>query len=127
MGYRLKTSEKTMEIFEYLESKTRLQPFILSKMAIALSLEKEDDIDSVPDEDTKGLELNRQTIMGEFDDLFKALIEQNLNKSLTDDEYYPKYAKKHLDRGAEMLKNNFDYNGNFRGLFEALLKGEKAL
>lgn len=120
MGFRLKTSKDTMENFEYLETKMRLQPFALSKLAIILSLKEEESIEDVEDEDQKGLELNRQTIIGDYDEIFKCLIEKDLNRSLTDDEYFPKYAKRHLDRGSKILKNKYDYNGNYENLFESL-------
>ena len=38
MGFRLKTSKKTKEIFEEIGSSTNLKPFALCKIAIALSL-----------------------------------------------------------------------------------------
>lgn len=123
MGFRLKTSKKTMDNFEYLEKRMNLQPFVLSKIAIALSLQEKESILELTEEDQKGLELNRQTIMGEYDEIFKCLIERNLNKTLTDDDYFPKYTKMHLDRGAEILKNKYDYNGNNEKLFKSLLEG----
>lgn len=123
MGFRLKTSKKTMDNFEYLETKMRLQPFALSKIAIMLSLKEKENIEYIEDEDQRGLELNRQTIMGDYDEIFKCLIENNLNKSLTDDEYFPQYAKKHLDRGAEILRKKYDYSGNYERLFKSLLEG----
>lgn len=123
MGFRLKTSKKTMENFEYLEVRTRLQPFILSKIAIMISLKETESIENEIDEDQKGLELNRQTIMGDYDEIFKCLIEKNLKRSLTDDEYFPVYSKKHLDRGAEILRKRYDYDGNYERLFNSLLKG----
>lgn len=122
MGFRLKTSKATMEAFEYLETRIRLQPFALSKIAIAISLKEEMSVEELPDHDQKGLELNRQTIMGNYDEIFKCLIEKKLGRSLTDDEYFPKYAKRHLDRGAQMLRNKYDYAGNQERLFESLLK-----
>ena len=53
--------------------------------------------------DNEGIELNRQTITGEYDELFKALIISNNNEKLDDDQYFPKYIKAHLDRGAKIL------------------------
>ena len=38
MIFKLKTSKKTMEIFEQVGQSTNLQPFSLSKIAIALSV-----------------------------------------------------------------------------------------
>ena len=102
----------------------KLQPFILSKLAIVLSLKEKQSIDTIKDEDQKGLELNRQTIMGDYDEIFRCLIEQDLNRSLTDDEYFPKYTKKHLDRGAKILRNRYEYSGNQERLFNSLLEGD---
>lgn len=127
MGFRLKTSKETMEIFQDLENKTRLQPYILSKLAISLCLKSKIDVENIEDEDTKGLELNRQTIMGQYDDLYKCLIEQDLKKSLTDDEYFPYYAKKYLDEGAKLLSLEYEYSKNFKTLFESLLEGRKLI
>ena len=123
MGFRLKTSKDTMDNFEYLESRMKLQPFALSKIAIMLSLKEKENILEIEDEDQKGLELNRQTIMGDYDEIFKCAIESDLKRSLTDDEYFPKYAKKHLDRGAKLLRKKYDYNGNYEKLFKSLLEG----
>ena len=106
-------SQETMLIFEEIGLSTRLQPFALAKIAIAMSIRNEEKLTT--DEflsDTDGLELNRQTISGEYDDLFKALIVQHENKLLTDDEYFPKYLKAHLDRGAKLLYSEFKYSGS---------------
>jgi DNA sulfur modification protein DndE len=109
MGFRLKTSKKTKDIFEEIGSSSNLKPFALSKIAIALSLK--DSIDLYNETDTNGLELQRSTVTGEFDNVYKSLMEVNLNKHLTDDEYYPLYTKKHIDKGAEILQNLYKYSG----------------
>ena len=44
MGFRLKTSKKTKEIFEEIGASSNLKPFALSKIAIALSLKDENSI-----------------------------------------------------------------------------------
>lgn len=124
MGFRLRTSRETKDIFEWLGARTNLKPFALSKLAIALSLKEEEPIEQYIEEDTEGLELNRQTIMGQYDTLFKCLMELKANKSLTDDEYFPDYTKNHLDRGAKLLEALYEYTGNFEKLFNSLLQGE---
>ena len=63
--------------------------------------------------DTLGLELNRQTITGEYDELFKCLIEKFENKHLNDDEYFQKYLKAHMDRGAQLIYSEFKYGRDF--------------
>ena len=111
MGFRLKTSKKTKDLFEEIGSSSNLKPFALSKIAIALSLKDSKSIDLFDETDTNGLELQRSTVTGEFDNVYKSLMEVNLNKHLTDDEYYPLYTKKHIDKGAEILQNLYKYSG----------------
>jgi DNA sulfur modification protein DndE len=111
MGFRLKTSKRTQEIFEELGKSTNLKPFALSKIAVTLSLKEETSIDEYINDDANGLELQRATVTGEFDSVFKALIEVKLDRKISDDEYYPHYMKLHMDRGAELLLNQYKYSG----------------
>nr|WP_296106496.1 DndE family protein [uncultured Terrisporobacter sp.] len=112
MGFRLKTSLQTKEIFEELGNRMNLKPFALSKLAISMSLTNNEPIENFKSLDNNGLELNRQTITAQYDLLFKTLIEQHAGKHLTDDEYFPTHAKLHIDRGAIMLKNRYNYSSN---------------
>lgn len=112
MGFRLKTSLQTKEIFEELGNRMNLKPFALSKLAISMSLTNNEPIENFKSLDNNGLELNRQTITAQYDLLFKTLIEQHAGKHLTDDEYFPTHAKLHIDRGAVMLKNRYSYSSN---------------
>ena len=115
MVFKLKTSKETMRIFEEIGASIHLQPFALCKIALALSLKDSQRLDEDNFKtDGEGLELNRQTITGEYDDLFKALIISHAGNSMTDEEYFPKYMKAHIDRGAKYLFSEFKYsNGNF--------------
>ena len=112
MGFRLKTSKKTKEIFEEIGRSYNLKPFAFSKIAVSLSLKSEEPIDQEEEKDVNGLELQRSTVTGEYDAIFKALIEMNLGRNITEDEYYPKYMKLHMDRGAELLYSDFRYSKN---------------
>lgn len=124
MGTRLTTSKKTKEIFEELGAKTNLKPFALSKIAIVLSLKEAEPIENYEADNSEGLQLHRHTITAHYDALFKALIEQHANKKLSDDEYFPKYTKLHLDRGAEILKNKFAYAKNLENFIFQMIKGD---
>ena len=112
MGFRLKTPLQTKEIFEELGNRMNLKPFALSKLAISMSLTNKEPIENFKSLDNNGLELNRQTITAQYDLLFKTLLEQHAGKHLTDDEYFPTHAKLHIDRGAVMLKNRYNYSSN---------------
>lgn len=118
MGFRLKTSKKTKEIFEELGNSSNLKPFALSKLAVSMSLNEPTSIEEYKNNDANGLELQRATVTGEFDSIYKALIEVRLGRHITDDEYYPQYMKLHMDRGAELLSNKYKYSG---GNLEKLL------
>ncbi|WP_436514179.1 DndE family protein [Clostridium thermobutyricum] len=110
MGFRLKTSKQTKEIFEELSRSTNLKPFALCKISIALSLNSEESIDTF-ESDQNGLELQRATVTGEFDTIYKCLMEAYSEVSLSDDDYFPNYTKKHIDRGAKLLQSKYKYSG----------------
>ncbi len=125
MIFKLKTSKKTMDLFEEIQASTTFAPYILSKLSISMSLKSgsplcEDDKKT----DNGGLELNRQTITGEWDELYKALIEMFEGKHLSDDEYFQVFLKAHLDRGARMIYSEYKYNPD---LLLALLSDEKTI
>ncbi|GAA0121960.1 hypothetical protein UT300018_12760 [Clostridium faecium] len=111
MGFRLKTSKRTKEIFEEIGKSSNLKPFALSKIAISMSLNDSTSIEDYINTDTSGLELQRTTVTGEFDIIYKSLIEINLDRHINDDEYYPHFMKLHIDRGAELLYNKYKYAG----------------
>jgi DNA sulfur modification protein DndE len=114
MVFKIRTSKKTEELFETIEASENLQPYALSKLAISLSLKSDkpllgEDFKT----DNNGLELNRQTITGEYDALYKCLVAMKENRHIDDDEYFQKYIKAHLDRGANLLYSEFRYGEDF--------------
>lgn len=99
--------------------------YALSKLAISLSLKSDEPmVESDFKTDNNGLELNRQTITGEYDELYKCLIAMKENRHIDDDEYFQKYIKAHLDRGAKYLYAEFRYGGDF---ITHLLSAEKGI
>lgn len=124
MAFKLKTSKKASEIFDRIESSENLPCYTLVKLAIVLSLRlkeplKESDFQT----NTLGRELNRQTITGDADVLYKCLMELHANKHLTDDEFFPIYVKAHIDRGAIILNQEQRYGGDFLVHLTELEKG----
>lgn len=125
MVFKIRTSKRTMQIFEEIATSTNYPPFILSKMAISISIKSGKPLDERDfHTDTYGLELNRQTITGEWDELYKSLIEMFEKKHLSDDDYFQKYLKAHLDRGARLLYSEFKYSNDF---VMTLLSTEKTI
>lgn len=112
MAFKLKTSKKTEEILTQIESSTNIPYATLIKLSLALSLRK----GPLQEEDFKtnnlGRELNRQTITGDADALYKCLFEVCAHRHMSDEEYFPAAVKAHLDRGAVLLQNELRYSGN---------------
>ena len=112
MAFKLKTSKKTEEILTQIESSTNIPYATLIKLSLALSLRK----GPLQEEDFKtnnlGRELNRQTITGDADALYKCLFEVCAHRHMSDEEYFPGSVKAYLDRGAVLLQNELRYSGN---------------
>ena len=124
MIFKLKTSQKTQQIFAEIGKSTSLKPYTLVKHAIAWSLKEQGKITSFSS-DNEGLELNRQTITGEYDDYFKVLIEQAEGRHLSNEEYFPKYIKAHIDRWAIILESRYKHAGDLdKYVLEALGVGD---
>ena len=114
MVFKIRTSKRTMAIFEEISASTNYAPFILSKLAISMSLKSKETLTETDFKtESYGLELNRQTITGEWDELYKSLIEMFEGKHLSDDDYFQKYLKAHLDRGARLIYSEFRYSNDF--------------
>ena len=125
MVFKIRPSKKTQEFFEAIEASENLQPYALSKLAISLSLKSDEPmVESDFNTDNNGLELNRQTITGEYDELYKCLIAMKENRHIDDDEYFQRYLKAHLDRGAKMIYGEYKYRNDF---LLALLSNEDSL
>lgn len=114
MAFKLKISKKASEIFDRIEGSENLQCYTLVKLSIALSLRVKDPLkESDFNTNTLGRELNRQTITGDADVLYKCLMELYAQKHLTDEEFFPSYVKAHIDRGAILLDQEQRYGGDF--------------
>ena len=123
MVFRTRTSKRTMEIFSYIQQREYLQPFILAKISIALAIRKKYKFEGVI-ADTLGLDLNRQTITGENDLLFKKLIELNEGRNIPEEEYFPNYVKAYMDKGAEILEQEYKYS---QDIYKHLVELDKGI
>lgn len=114
MAFKLKTSKRASEIFDQVERSENLPCYTLVKLAMALSLRSKKPLEESDFRtNTLGRELNRQTITGDTDAVYKCLMELCAGKHLTDEEFFPMYVKAHIDRGAILLEREQKYSSNF--------------
>jgi DNA sulfur modification protein DndE len=110
----------TGEKLKNLQASTGLTWNILSRISVGLSLR----IPSIPDQvdDKNGVEIHRNAMTGEYDYIYKALIRQHSKRNLPDEEYFPDLFNAHLERGIQLLDNEYRHAGNYDKLLNNLLK-----
>lgn len=124
MAFKLKTSKKSEEIFSRIEASENLPFYVTVKLAMAMSMRSDQPlIEKDFHTNTLGRELNRQTITGDADALYKCLMELYANRHLSDEEFFPDYVKAHVDRGALMLDREQKYGEDFLVHLTELEKG----
>ncbi|MCG7384386.1 MULTISPECIES: DndE family protein [Paenibacillus] len=124
MNFTLKTSKYAKEILTQIHSSSGITPNILIRYAVALSLKKNDPnnpIEPIMKDFPDGLVLNRSTVTGEYDYVFRAMITQAAGQELTDEEYFPSYFNAHLERGIRALSSEYKAAGNYEKFIRNLL------
>ena len=124
MAFKLKTSQQTEEIFNRIEASEKLPWPTLMRLALSLSIRQGSLMELELYTDNLGKELNRPTITGDSDSIYKCLIALQEGRHLTDEEYFPTYVKAHLDRGARLLEQEKNYS---RDLIVHLTELDKGL
>jgi DNA sulfur modification protein DndE len=124
---RLKTSTTTSQKLEEIYKTLRLSSkpkAAIARIAIGLSLKHESDPRLEYETqilDNSGLEFQRTTLLGNYEDLYKIIIIEHLNKYVSDEEYFPKLVKAHLERGIFLLYSELKMAGNKEKLLSYLL------
>lgn len=124
MNFTLKTSKYTKETLLQLQASTGITPNILIRYAVALSLKNENSeqtLEPISKDFNDGLVLNRNTVTGEFDYIFRAMITQAAGRELTDEEFFPGFFNAHLERGIRPLAAEYKSAGNPEKFIRALL------
>lgn len=77
--------------------------------------------------DSNGYEFNRYTLTGEYDDYFKAMIVQAEGKNMSDEEFFSKYLRKHIERGINIMYKEYQRVGSKFTYLSKLADGEKVI
>ena len=99
MSTRLKLSKEISAYLDNLSNKLGLRRNIICRLAIGRSLVEKEGVIEFEHEDSLGYELNRTTVAGNHDALFRALITQHEGRKLNDFEYFSHYLRNHIERG----------------------------
>jgi len=101
---RIHISEDSRNKLSILKGRTGLLPNVLSRIGLMLSLAETSEPELGTDP-TDGSEFNRFTLMGEWDPLIVALLEEwcITNGIGTDNDTLVKYFRAHLNRGVRLL------------------------
>lgn len=119
MNFRLKTSKYVADTLKQLQAATNLKPNVLARLGVGLSLRISSPL-SEEVTDSQGLEFNRNTLTGEHDYIYKALIAQYSQRQISDEEYFPDLFNAHLERGIRLLYNEYKHAGNYEKLITNL-------
>ncbi|GGC76550.1 hypothetical protein GCM10007216_03880 [Thalassobacillus devorans] len=121
MNFRLKTTATTGELLKNLQNSTGLTPNLLARIAISLSVSVKEEPEEVSS-DSQGIEFNRNTLTGDRDYFYKALIRQHALRDVSEEEYFPHLFNAHLTRGVKLLNEEYKHAGNYDKLLKNLLK-----
>lgn len=126
MNGRLTTSldveKKIIELQKLLKLSTKAS---VMRIAIGLSLKSSTDprID-FPEKsnDHSGATYQRATITGEYDELYRALMTEQLQMELKEEELFPELYNSHISRGIELLYDEYQLRGSYDKVLDSMFK-----
>lgn len=121
MNYRLKLTEQTHLYFKEISNSTHITPNILARFAVGISLKNNQAPSSIKDQTISNFEINRATLTGEYDEMFKMMILQHANKHIEEEHYFPDHFNSHITRGAEELYQMFQFSRSTNQFLRELL------
>jgi DNA sulfur modification protein DndE len=101
---RVRFSKEADSWLKVVKSRTGITPNLLCRLAICLSLNERGIPDPTKYPEDSEREINRYTLLGEFDPAFVALLRQRfLQDKLSDDISLDDYFRAHIHRGIVLL------------------------
>ena len=124
MNGRLTTSleveQKIIELQKLLKLSTKAS---VMRIAIGLSLKSETDPRIEYNEknnDHDGATYQRITITGDHDELYKALLIEQINQEIKDSELFPELFNSHISRGVNLLYDEYQLKGNYDKVIDSI-------
>lgn len=126
MNGRLTTSleveKKIIELQKLLKLSTKAS---VMRIAIGLSLKSKTDprIDYPEKEnDHGGATYQRATITGDYDELYRALMIEQIQTKLKDNELFPELYNSHISRGVELLYDEYQLRGSYDKVLDSMFR-----
>lgn len=109
MADRIITSEQSEQILRKLSYATGIEIASLARIAVALSV-RFYNFQELPLNDAKGREIRKQSLFGNDELFYKAILSVLHNKEFSDDEFIStgSIVKKHVEHGCELLSQIYE-------------------
>lgn len=121
------TSKKNKELVTKLTRQLNLgAENIIARLAFAISLSSERNMDLQQIGDSQGKEYTVKTLFGEYTDFYIAMVCVNYDIYKTHKDI-PRYIKMHIDHGLELLEKELSTKNNISGEEFLINKIEKGL
>lgn len=108
---KLYVSKPNSQKLDLLSNRLNLRPNIICRLALGKSLAIPSSIREYNFENSVGREFTRFTLTGENNELFKVLIFQHeyesSGKIISENQYFSVFFRKHLERGIELLYEDY--------------------
>lgn len=123
MIQRLKTSNKTSENLEKIQNKLHLSSkAAILRICLSLSLNDAEELDlSKKFDNDKGFDISLNTLFGEYETMFKALIRFKYGKEMNESTFV-KMTQAHIERGMIKLYGEFATNNSIESFIESLME-----
>ena len=126
MNGRLTTSleveQKIIELQKLLKLSTKAS---VMRIALGLSLKSKEDprvIYNEKNNDHGGATYQRVTITGDYDELYRALLIEQLNMEVSDTEIFPELFNAHISRGINALYDEYQLKGNYDKVLDSIFE-----
>lgn len=105
MKDRIKFSEEAFEKMDWIARRLGTSKNIICRMAFSASISTLEGYD-FPERKQGKFEINKPTLMGDDEYLFRALLMQEEGRKMNDDEFMS-LMRMHIERGIEILHGDF--------------------
>ncbi|MGV9141785.1 MAG: DNA sulfur modification protein DndE [Promethearchaeota archaeon] len=107
MSNKLKISKDAAQKLNYLATRLNFKRNIVCRLAVGRSLAVKSSVSEFKPEDNNGFEFNRYTLTGDYDNIYKAFVTQHEGRKLSENDYFNKYFRRHVERGLGLLYDEY--------------------